>query len=177
MQQLQNELVPDLFSPATYVAAMGAAATGVSVVTTIGPAGRFGLTVSAVTSVSADPPLLLVCVNRKSPTVAAISQNGRFAVSFLAEHQSAIARNFSGQPEQGPAYVFAAENWWSGQGGLPVLHEAAAHFECEIESFHEAGTHRIFIGKVTGAERGNRAPLVYSSRAFARTAPCEGKTQ
>ena len=59
-----------------FVAAMGLAATGVSVVTTDGPAGRFGLTVSAVSSVSAEPPLVLVCINRKSPAMAAVEAPG-----------------------------------------------------------------------------------------------------
>lgn len=79
-----------------FVAAMGLAATGVSVVTTDGPAGRFGLTVSAVSSVSAEPPLVLVCINRKSPAMAAVEANGVFAVNLLSAAHRAYAETFSG---------------------------------------------------------------------------------
>src|SRR5690242_13985198 len=72
-----------------FTAAMGLAATGVSVVTTDGLQGRFGLTVSAVSSVSADPPLVLVCINRKSPAVAAVDGNGVFAVNLLSARHRA----------------------------------------------------------------------------------------
>lgn len=163
-----NEVKASHVDPDAYTKAMGATATGVSVVTTIGAAGRFGITVSAIASVSADPPLLLVCVNRKNPSVAAITQNGRFAVNILAEHQSDIARSFSGRPLAGEPYEFRKTDWQAGAFGMPVLNAAAAQFECEVDSIHDAGTHRIFIGRVVAAERGSHAPLVYSSRTFGR---------
>ena len=81
---------------ANFIAAMGAAATGVSVVTTEGLAGRFGLTVSAISSVSAEPPMLLACVNRKSPAVAAMDRNGRFAVNVLGFNNKDVAEVFAG---------------------------------------------------------------------------------
>jgi flavin reductase len=81
-------------SAENFIAAMGQAATGVSVVTTEGAAGRFGLTVSAVSSVSADPPLILACVNRKNPAVAALNANGVFAVNLLAVHHQSYAERF-----------------------------------------------------------------------------------
>ncbi len=84
-----------------FVEAMAAAASGVSIVTTDGPAGRFGLTVSALTSVSADPPLLLACINRKNPISAAITENGCFVANLLAENQVALAKIFAGRPELG----------------------------------------------------------------------------
>ena len=84
---------------ANFIAAMGMAATAVSVVTTDGPAGRFGLTVSAFSSVSADPPMVLACVNRKSPAVAAIDSNGLFAVNVLAADNRGVAETFAGRPQ------------------------------------------------------------------------------
>ena len=84
---------------ADFISAMAAAATGVSVITTEGSAGRFGLTVSAVSSVSAEPPMLLACVNRKSPAAAAIVENGRFAVNVLGFHNQDVAEVFSGRPK------------------------------------------------------------------------------
>ncbi len=85
---------------ANFIAAMGAAATGVTVITTEGMAGRFGLTVSAVSSVSAEPPMLLCCVNRKSPAVAAMEQNGRFAVNILGSNSRDVAEVFAGRPQE-----------------------------------------------------------------------------
>jgi flavin reductase (DIM6/NTAB) family NADH-FMN oxidoreductase RutF len=176
-----NALAPQLSKgqsviPDDFIRAMGAAATGVTVVTTEGLLGRFGLTVSAISSVSADPPLLLVCVNRKNPSVAAITQNGRFAVNLLAESQEDVARTFSGRPVSGEAYDFSRHEWQSGPNGMPLVVNAAAHFECDVESIHDAGTHRIFIGRVISAERGLAPPLIYSNRNFGRMAPLDGNS-
>lgn len=151
-----------------FTRAMGAAATGVTVVTTEGVAGRFGLTVSALASVSADPPLLLICVNRRNPCVAAITQNGLFAVSILGDTQSDVARTFAGRPVSGAAYDFSLHGWEKGHTGLPILSGSAAHFECTVETIHDAGTHRIFIGRVVSAVRGDSAPLLYANRSYGR---------
>jgi flavin reductase (DIM6/NTAB) family NADH-FMN oxidoreductase RutF len=160
-------------SPADFVAAMARAATGVSVVTTDGTAGRFGITVSAVSSVSAEAPMVLVCINRKSPAVAAIAVNGRFAVNMLAGHQADIARTFAGRPDRGAPYDFSAHDWSQGAAGLPCLAQAAAVFECEVDSGIDAGTHRIFIGQVVSAAAGAIDPLVYAARDFRRPMPLE----
>ena len=158
---------------ADFVAAMAKAATGVSVVTTDGEAGRFGITVSAVSSVSAEPPMVLVCINRKSPAVAAIAANARFAVNMLAGHQSGIARTFAGRPDEGAPYDFSRHDWSEGTTGLPCLAEAAARFECLLDSAIDAGTHRIFIGRVVAAGAGSVDPLVYAARDFRRPMPLE----
>ncbi|MFT3672652.1 flavin reductase family protein [Aestuariivirga sp.] len=156
-----------------FTRAMGAAATGVTVVTTEGVAGRYGLTVSAIASVSAEPPLLLVCVNRRNPCVAAMTQNGRFAVNILSETQEDVARIFSGKPVSGEAYDFTRHGWELGEHGMPLLTDAAAHFECEVDTIHDAGTHRIFIGRVIAALRGETPPLLYSNRSYGRLSPLD----
>ena len=155
---------------ANFIAAMGAAATGVSVVTTEGLAGRFGLTVSAISSVSAEPPMLLACVNRKSPAVAAIDRNGRFAVNVLGFNNREVAEVFAGRPRTGKPYDFERHAWEEGSTGQPVLSDATATFECEIECSQDAGSHRIFIGRVVNARRNSAEPLVYCNRAFGRVA-------
>jgi flavin reductase (DIM6/NTAB) family NADH-FMN oxidoreductase RutF len=164
----------DKANSSTFVEAMGAAATGVTVVTTAGTAGRFGITVSAIASVSAEPPLLLVCVNRKNPSVAAITGNGYFAVNILADHQIDVARIFAGRPPEGQPYEFVDGHWRIGHSKLPLLIEAAASFECEIETIHDAGTHRIFIGRVIAANRGTHAALIYNNRSYARAVALNG---
>ena len=155
---------------ANFIAAMGAAATGVSVITTEGLAGRFGLTVSAISSVSAEPPMLLCCVNRKSPAVAAMDQNGRFAVNVLGHNSRDVAEVFAGRPASGKPYDFERHAWEEGSTGMPVLSDATASFECEIECSQDAGSHRIFIGRVVNARRNGAEPLVYCNRAFGRVA-------
>ncbi len=157
-------------SAENFVAAMGLAATGVSVVTTDGEAGRFGLTVSAVSSVSADPPLLLVCMNRKSPAVEALGVNSVFAVSLLSATHQHYAETFSGRPKQGKPFDFDNHVWETGRTGLPIVTEATAAFECALESAYDAGSHRIFIGRVLAAHKGGAEPLVYCNRAFRRIA-------
>lgn len=151
-----------------FIAAMGLAATGVSVVTTDGGHGRFGLTVSAVSSVSADPPLVLVCINRKSPAGPAIEANGLFAVNMLASGHQAYAETFAGRPREGRPFDFANHDWEEGETGLPLVKNATAAFECETHQHLDAGTHRIFIGRVLAAHRGEATPLVYCNRAFQR---------
>ena len=157
-----------------FVSAMGLAATGVSVVTTDGPAGRFGLTVSAVSSVSADPPLVLICVNRKSPAIQALDGNGAFAVNLLAAHNRAYAETFSGRPREGKPFDFANHDWRDGETGLPLVADATAVFECETHESLDAGSHRIYIGRVVAAHKGEAEPLVYCNRAFRRITNHEG---
>jgi flavin reductase (DIM6/NTAB) family NADH-FMN oxidoreductase RutF len=151
-----------------FVEAMAAAASGVSIVTTAGTQGRFGLTVSALTSVSSEPPLLLACINRKSPITEAITQRKFFAACLLSEHQVPLARIFAGRPEHGPAYDFSAADWREGQGGVPVLEHAAATFETSLEQWHDAGTHRVFIGRVLAASISGLTTLAYHHRRFGR---------
>jgi flavin reductase (DIM6/NTAB) family NADH-FMN oxidoreductase RutF len=153
---------------ATFVEAMAAAASGVSIVTTDGPAGKFGLTVSAVTSVSAEPPLLLACVNRKTQASLAITENRCFVANLLSEHQVPLAKIFAGRPEHGAAYDFAAADWHGGATQAPVLDHAAATFECELDTWHDGGTHRIFIGRVVAASISGLVTLAYHHRKFGR---------
>jgi flavin reductase len=152
-----------------FVDAMAAAAFGVSIITTSGAAGRFGLTVSAISSVSAEPPTLLACVNRKNPIESAITKNRRFAVNLLSEQQMFLAKAFAGRPEQGGApYEFSDKHWLQPDIDLPLLKAASANFICELETFSDVGTHRIFIGRVISAKQGTKLPLVYSHRKFGR---------
>ena len=149
-----------------FVQAMAHAAFGVSIVTTDGSAGRFGLTVSAVSSVSAEPPLLLACINRKNPIVEALTKNGVFTVNLLSQEQWALAKIFAGRPKTGPAYDFSAGLWQDAVGRAPRLMNCSANFDCNLESWHDAGTHRIFVGHAIRATHSGLFPLVYSHRKF-----------
>ncbi|MGI9499005.1 MAG: flavin reductase family protein [Geminicoccaceae bacterium] len=155
-----------LESPSTFIEAMAAAATPVSIVTTDGTAGCFGITVSAVVSVSADPPIVLACINRRSPAVAAIDVNGVFCINMLGADQSELANCFAGRPEAGEAFDFSRGDWREASTGAPVLQTAAASFDCILESSQDASTHRIIIGRVRRACSSERQPLAYSRRAY-----------
>jgi flavin reductase len=150
-----------------FLDAMAAAVTGVNVVTTDGMAGRLGLTVSAMISVSADPPLLLVGIRRSSALAPALLANGVFGVNALAAHQAAIADTFAGRPSHGLPYDFAVAGWGTGASGVPLLRDAAARFECHVAGHLDAGTHTLVLGAVTAAEESDRPPLAYTRRRFA----------
>lgn len=156
----------------SFLAAMAKAATAVTVVVTDGPAGRRGTTVSALSSVSAEPPLLLVCLHRLSPTCAAIEANGRFTVNLLAEDQSAISDAFAGRGRAPGADKFAAGDWTTGPDGALRLAGAAATFHCALEAVHAHGTHRVFVGQVLESAPGAERPLLYQERRYRRLAPC-----
>jgi flavin reductase (DIM6/NTAB) family NADH-FMN oxidoreductase RutF len=159
---------PKLAPVQDFVNAMAASAMGVSVVTTTGAAGRFGLTVSAWSSVSAEPPLLLACINRKNKIAEAITAHGFFAVNALDEAHSDVARVFAGRPAQGEAYHFDDAIWSADDHGVLLLKDASAHFVCALDSFHDAGTHRIFMGRVEKAISGTVSPLIYHNRTFGK---------
>ena len=154
-----------------FVAAMGAVVSGVTVVTTSGPGGAIGRTISAMASVSADPPLLLVCVHRGSPLRDAITDRGSFAVNVLGAHQAAVSDTFAGRPGDGPPFAFDPRHWAPGVSTAPVLAGAAATFECQVVSCAEAGSHSVIVGAVLVSKRGAVPPLAYSGRSYAQPAP------
>lgn len=131
-----------------YLAAMALVTTPVTVVTTDGPAGRSGQTISAMCSISIEPPTLLVSVNRRSPLCGFICANGVFAVNVLSPRQAEVSDSFAGRPNDGAPYNFERESWMIRATGSPVLTGASASFDCELQEQVDAATHRIFIGKV-----------------------------
>ncbi|MDA0183861.1 flavin reductase family protein [Solirubrobacter phytolaccae] len=147
----------------SYRQALNATVTGVTIVTTRVAGRPFGETVTGLSSLSDEPPLLLVTV---TPALAtAIQTRGEFAANVLGDHQADLAETFRGVEP-----TFAARYWWpvSG-GGLPRLHGAAARFECEVERVHAAGDHVLVIGAVKRAVRGATMPLAYTRQGY--TAP------
>jgi flavin reductase len=153
----------------SFVSAMAAAVSGVNVVTTDGVSGRCGLTVSSMASVSASPPMLLICVDRRSPLVRAVSGNRVFAVNALGVRQAAVADTFAGRTDT--PYDFRVASWERGGTGVPLLIGAAARFECLVASTVEAGSHTIVIGDVMASDRHPVRPLAYTRREYARPVP------
>jgi flavin reductase (DIM6/NTAB) family NADH-FMN oxidoreductase RutF len=135
---------------------------------TDGPAGRFAVTVSAVNSVSAEPPLILACIQRQSPANRVIRTNGVFSVSVLGDGQAHVSDTFAGRPRHGDAFDFAVGEWSAAATGAPCLGGAAAIFDCALWSSHEAGSHTVFIGRVLAVREGDAAPLLYTRRRYGR---------
>ncbi|HET6157476.1 MAG TPA: flavin reductase family protein [Dongiaceae bacterium] len=157
----------------SFLEGMAEAATGVTLVTTDGSAGRFGVTVSAFASVSADPPMLLACINRKSPAAAAIAANGGFCVNVLSAAQSFLADVFAGRSERVPPYDFTCADWQRAETGWH-LSESVAAFACALDREVAAGSHQILIGRVLATHRTAQpkaSSLVYSRRAYSIAQP------
>jgi flavin reductase (DIM6/NTAB) family NADH-FMN oxidoreductase RutF len=157
---------------AVFVQLMAAFAGGVAVVTTIDEHGDpLGLTTTAVTSVSRDPPLLLVCVDRASRTLPALRHAGRFAVNFIAEPHAGVAITFASKAED----KFAELAWRASGNGMPVLDGYShAWADCRVDQEIDAGDHVVLIAAVTHGglveEHGQR-PLTYFRRTFGGFAP------
>ena len=154
---------------AAFVEGMSRAATFVAVATTDGEAGRDGVTVSSLTSVSADgeQPSLLVCINRQSPVAAAILQNRAFCANLLAETQQDLANLFAGRSGMERKDRFDRAAWETGALGQPVLSGATAVFECRLATALLWETHHIIVGRVAAvrvSEAGSA--LLYGQRAY-----------
>jgi 3-hydroxy-9,10-secoandrosta-1,3,5(10)-triene-9,17-dione monooxygenase reductase component len=137
-------------------------ATGVTVVTTTYEGRPAGMTASAVCSLSLDPILLLVCIDNRLPTHAAIDASRRFAVNVLGEDDEALAQRFARPAEDKFAGVALLE-----ASDPPVLERAIASFICDVQERVPGGDHSIFVGQVVScaAARGRR-PLLYYRSAF-----------
>ena len=152
-----------------FVSGMSHAACTVNVVTTDGTAGRFGVTVSAMSSVSADSerPTLLVCVHQSSPTARAILENGVFCVNVLRDDQSFISDVFAGRIKTVSGDKFACADWKTGITGAPRVLDALVAFDCQLTSNQQVGTHHVLIGSVEHVfQAGSGSPLIYANRAY-----------
>ncbi len=147
-----------------YKQALGRFATGVTVITALGPdGGPIGITANSFNSVSIDPPLILFSLDRRSYSLPAFLDSETFAVNVLRADQRALAERFAK----------ASADKWSKVGhdiwdtGCPILHDALAKFECRLRHTYEGGDHVILVGEVLRFEYDpNGRPLVYWRGAF-----------
>jgi flavin reductase (DIM6/NTAB) family NADH-FMN oxidoreductase RutF len=160
-----NSVGVRLVADADFRSIMASFPSGVTVVTTLDAQGRpRGITVSAFISVSAEPPMLAVCLASTSSTLAALKETGSFATHVLAEDAEGIARQFA-KPGGGFDYF----GWTPSQhaGGVPVLASGAvAVAECSVEAIVPAGDHDLVIGLIHGGRHSGARPLVYHRRQF-----------
>ena len=152
----------DAPTPQAFRDVIGRFATGVTVVTTHHDGRDHGMTASAVSSLSLEPPMLLVCMNRASATGDAVHRSRTFAINVLAEDQAGIAQRFATAHDDKFAGIATAR----GELGALTLTGALAHIECRVVEDVAAGTHRIFIGRVARAVGREGAPLAYFRGQF-----------
>jgi cob(II)yrinic acid a,c-diamide reductase len=153
--------------PQAYRDAMAHFAGHVHVVTTDGPAGRRGATVIAACSVSDNPPMVLVCLNRENLKNEPFAQNGNFALNTLAAHHQPMAVGFSGVTGLPAEERFALGKWDTLSTGAPTLTDALAVFDCEVVDAKDLATHRVLFGRVAGLRVGDSLrPLIYHGRGY-----------
>lgn len=143
---------------------LGHFATGVAIVTANGPDERsVGMTANSVTSVSLEPPLLLVCVDHKAGVHAPLVGAHEFAINILSASQETLARRFADEHDD----RFDGVGYHRSQRGLVLIDGTLAHIECERYACHEAGDHTILIGQVMGGETADGGPLLYYRGGYA----------
>jgi flavin reductase (DIM6/NTAB) family NADH-FMN oxidoreductase RutF len=137
---------------------LGQFASGVTIITTCDADGRpTGLTASAFTSLSLDPPLILVCVDHKSQSYPSLRERGCFAVNVLCTEQEAVSRRFASSRLDKFDGVAHSTN----ERGVPLIDGALAQLECTVKAMHVEGDHTIFVGLVDRARVGKGEPLLY----------------
>jgi flavin reductase (DIM6/NTAB) family NADH-FMN oxidoreductase RutF len=159
-------LVSEQIDPREFRRISGLFATGVTVVTARVGEDVHGMTANAFTSLSLNPLLIIVCVDRRARMHPLIQKAGHFAVNFLHEGQEAISRNFAGQPQAniGETLRFSLDE------GAPVILGCLASMRCDVHEVLDGGDHAIVIGRVTQLIRGDVGahPLVYFGGEYRR---------
>ncbi|MFC5183333.1 flavin reductase family protein [Actinomadura harenae] len=149
----------------------GAFATGVTVLT-CGGARPHGMTANSFSSVSLDPPLVLVCVDRDAVMHAALLDTEFFGVSVLAADQEKVARHFADRRRPLGMAQFDAIDWEPGEcTGVPLVADALASFECRRWRGYDGGDHTIFVGRLLAASRRDPDALVFHDGRFRRLSP------
>ena len=152
--------------PRTLRDALGCFATGVTVVTCLKSDGRpAGLTVNSFTSVSLEPPLLLVCLYKEAASAPALVEASHFAINVLQTGQQPASITFSTRVEN----RFGQTPWSCGEAGAPILKDSLGVFECERHAVHDGGDHHILVGQVVKASfDAGLDPLLYFRGRYRR---------
>lgn len=148
-----------------FKAVMGSFCSGVTVVTTVdGEGGKWGITVSAFSSLSMDPPLCLVCIDKRAGSLGTLNEAKKFAVNLLSDQQDGLSNNFASRKDDKFADV---EHEAGPATGCPVFPGALAWMECEVTEVLAGGDHDIFVGKIVGVKVDSEAkPLLYWRGAY-----------
>jgi flavin reductase (DIM6/NTAB) family NADH-FMN oxidoreductase RutF len=140
-------------------------ASGVTVVTTKCENSKLhGITVSAFSSLSLDPPLILICIDKKASVHNHLKEGAHFAVNILAEDQEIISRRFASREED----RFDKTSYSEGRTGVPLIEGALAAIECRVVNAYPGGDHTIFVGEVISTSVSEGKPLAYFRGGYAR---------
>jgi flavin reductase (DIM6/NTAB) family NADH-FMN oxidoreductase RutF len=149
---------------------MGHFVTGVTVVSALDGDRPFGITVNALSSVSLEPPLVMVALDRRRFLTPIVRSSRRYAVNILSEAQQAMSDCFAGAEVQPGRDEFCGAAWHAGPTGLPLIDGAIATLECTVVETFSAGDHDLFIGRVDSLwnEHDHPGPLLYYRRRYLR---------
>lgn len=153
-----------------FITAMRQVAASVSVVTTDGPAGRHGATISAFSSVSADPPTVLICLFAESRIARAVTENGGFCVNVLSEADAEIADRFAGRHDDRITDRFSGIDCYGARGEAPQI-DGATSFRCDLQQTVRSGSHLIVLGHVRAVLAASARPLAYRDGCYHRVLP------
>jgi flavin reductase len=145
---IESAKSPPGFATEDFRGALGVFATGVTIVTTRGEEHPYGMTANAFSSVSLDPPLVLVCVKAFSEGGDLIRENGVFAVNILAAEQEPLSRYFASRDRPRGQDAFSEVPHRTSATGSPIIEGAIGYLDCRLHANHGAGDHQIFIGEV-----------------------------
>ena len=147
---------------------MGHFVTGVTVVTAFEGDLPRGITVNALSSVSLEPPLVMIALDRRRFMTPIVRATGRYAVSILGEDEQALSGCFAGAHVTPSRDEFCGAAWTPGETGLPILDGAVASLECTVIQTFSAGDHDLFIARVDamGTDPGHKPPLLYYRRRY-----------
>ncbi len=148
--------------------AMGLFATGVTIITTKDASGKpFGLTANAFSSLSLDPPMLLICVDKGVDCYACFDESKVFVVNFLSLAQEELSTRFATKGIE----KFEGLSYSVGELGVALLNGALAHFECTVAHAHEGGDHTIYVGEVQKLVTMEGDPLLFYQGKYRSLAP------
>ncbi len=151
--------------------AMAVCAAGVHVITTDGEAGRYGITMTAVSPVTDDPPTVLLCINHTARILPILTRNRSLCVNMLSAGQQDVAEHFAGMTSLSPEERFEYHIWHRGQSGQLEVDGALAHLHGDIVDSHSIGTHQVLYVAITeirmhGQQLADAQSLVYFRRSF-----------
>ncbi len=162
---MPNTTIPELKE--RFRQAMSSVCTPVSVVTSTDSGSPHGTTVSAFASLSMEPPMVMVSLDRGSELLTLVRTTGSFGLNILASAQSDLALNFA---RKGGSSKFDNVSWTEDHG-VPRLPDAVGFVACRVEQFVEGGDHIVLLGRVLGADSNAAPPLTYHGRVFGTHAP------
>ena len=149
---------------AIFRSVLGRFASGVTIVTVREGEADHGMTASAFCSLSLDPPLTLVCIERSTRMHELLQRVDRYAVNLLTSSQEALSRRFAEPPDD---TRFDGVGFDRGTTGAPLLRDVLAHLECELVDRHPGGDHTIIVGRVIAAAAADARPLLYYRGGYA----------